>query len=63
MIAAATNGTSNYAAEAKAVAAQYGYVDGTNNATVTASGVSGVTWFLKATVSAVINVRLLDSDR
>src|SRR5262249_21664719 len=36
-IAAASNGTSNYAAEAKAVAAQYGYVDGTNNVTVTAS--------------------------
>jgi Flp pilus assembly protein TadG len=36
-IAAASNGTSNYAAEAKAVAAQYGYVDGTNNVTVAAS--------------------------
>jgi len=36
-IAAASNGTSSYAAEAKAVAAQYGYIDGTNNVTVTAS--------------------------
>src|SRR5262249_20528595 len=36
-MAAPSNGTSNYAAEAKAVAAQYGYVDGTNNVTVTAS--------------------------
>jgi len=35
-VAAATNGTSNYGIEAKAVAAQYGFVDGTN-ATVTAS--------------------------
>jgi Flp pilus assembly protein TadG len=36
-IAAATNGSSNYDVEAKAVAAQYGFVDGTNNVTVTAS--------------------------
>ena len=35
-IAAATNGTSNYATEAKAVAAQYGFIDG-GNSTVTAS--------------------------
>src|SRR5437660_11492008 len=34
-IAAATNGGSNYDVEAKAVAAKYGYVDGTNNITVT----------------------------
>ncbi|HEY7300892.1 MAG TPA: pilus assembly protein TadG-related protein [Xanthobacteraceae bacterium] len=37
VIAAATNGTSNYATEAKAVAAQYGFTDGSNNVTVTAS--------------------------
>src|SRR6185437_7359321 len=37
VIAAATNGGSNYDVEAKAVAAQYGFVDGTNNVTVTAS--------------------------
>src|SRR5882724_11156513 len=37
VIAAATNGTSNYATEAKAVAAQYGYTDGNNNITVTAT--------------------------
>jgi Flp pilus assembly protein TadG len=36
-IAAATNGSSNYDVEAKAVAAQYGFVDGSNNVTVTAS--------------------------
>ena len=36
-IAAASNSGSNYAAEAKAVAAQYGFVDGRNNVTVTAS--------------------------
>jgi len=34
-IAAATNGGSNYAAEGKAVAAQYGFQDGTKNVTVT----------------------------
>src|SRR3974377_99028 len=33
-IAAATNGTSSYVAEARAVTAQYGYVDDTNNVTV-----------------------------
>jgi len=37
VIAASTNGGSNYAIEAKAVAAQYGFVDGSNNVTVTAS--------------------------
>lgn len=37
VMAAATNNTSSYAAEAKAVAAQYGYVDGTGNTTVTAT--------------------------
>ncbi len=36
-IAAATNGGTNYAAEAKAVAANYGYVDGADDVTVTAS--------------------------
>lgn len=33
-LAAATNNTASYAAEAKAVAAQYGYVDGTGSTTV-----------------------------
>jgi Flp pilus assembly protein TadG len=33
-IAAATNGSSSYVLEAKAVAAQYGFVDGTNNVQV-----------------------------
>src|SRR5579862_8150988 len=36
-IAAATNGSSNYNVEALAVAAQYGFVNGANNVTVTAS--------------------------
>jgi Flp pilus assembly protein TadG len=36
-IAAATNGASGYIAEAKAVAAQYGFVDGVGNVTVTAT--------------------------
>src|SRR5215470_2662437 len=36
-IAAATNGSSNYDIEAKAVAAQYGFVDGSGNITVTAT--------------------------
>jgi hypothetical protein len=36
-IAAATNGSDNYNVEATAVAAQYGFVNGTNNVTVTAS--------------------------
>src|ERR1019366_8079955 len=36
-IAAAANAGSNYDVEAKAVAAQYGFVDGTNNVTLTAS--------------------------
>lgn len=37
VIAAATNGGANYATEAKAVAARYGFTDGVNNVTVTAS--------------------------
>ncbi len=36
-IAAATNGSSSYAVEAKAVAAAYGFTDGTSNVTVTAT--------------------------
>src|SRR5260370_22701306 len=36
-LAAATNGGSNYDVEAKAVAAQYGYVNGTNGISVTVS--------------------------
>jgi Flp pilus assembly protein TadG len=36
-IAATTNGGANYATEAKAVTSQFGYTDGTNNVTVTAS--------------------------
>jgi hypothetical protein len=37
VIAAATNATSNYNVEAAAVAANYGFVNGTNNVTVTAT--------------------------
>src|SRR6266404_2697602 len=36
-LAAATNGGANYDVEAKAVAARYGFVDGANSITVTAS--------------------------
>src|SRR5260370_13973314 len=36
-LAAATNGGANYDVEAKAVAAQYGFVDGANTITVAAS--------------------------
>src|ERR1700693_3611907 len=36
-LAAATNGGSNYDVEAKAVAAQYGFVNGTNNISIAAS--------------------------
>jgi Flp pilus assembly protein TadG len=36
-VAAATNGTGTYQNEAKAVTAQYGYVDGSNGITVTAA--------------------------
>ena len=36
-VAAATNGTATYGAEAKAAAAKYGFVDGLKNITVTAS--------------------------
>ena len=36
-MAAATNGGSNYDVEAKAVAAQYGFVDGTNNISIAVS--------------------------
>ena len=36
-VAAATNGTGTYQNEAKAVASQYGYADGTNGVTVTAA--------------------------
>jgi Flp pilus assembly protein TadG len=37
VVAAATNGGASYATEARAVAAQYGYVNGTNNVTVSAT--------------------------
>src|ERR1700746_3591446 len=34
VVAPATNGSTSYATEARAVAAQYGFVNGTNNVTV-----------------------------
>jgi Putative Flp pilus-assembly TadE/G-like len=40
VVAASTNGGIGYATEAKAVAAQYGFVDGSNNVTVTVSNTS-----------------------
>jgi Flp pilus assembly protein TadG len=42
-IAAAANSTSNYAVEAKAVTAQYGFVDGANNVTVTPTTIASGT--------------------
>jgi Flp pilus assembly protein TadG len=37
VLAAATNGGPNYGVEARAVAAQYGFVDGTNNVSIAVS--------------------------
>jgi len=55
VIAAATNGTDTYQSEAKAVVAQYGFVDGTNGITVTALNnqtcPSGTTDCYKVTVA------------
>jgi Flp pilus assembly protein TadG len=42
-IAAATNGTSNYATEAKGVSAQYGFQDGTGHITVAATNPASAT--------------------
>jgi len=41
-LAAATDGTSNYQTTANAVAAQYGYTNGANNATVSANRLSAI---------------------
>ena len=61
-IAAATNGTANYAVEAKAAAARYGFVDGLNNITVTASNTatcpSGGANCYSATVTGYVPVFL-----
>src|SRR5689334_8213765 len=41
VVAASTNGGASYATEGRAVAAQYGFVHGTNNVTVTVSNTAG----------------------
>jgi hypothetical protein len=68
-LAAATNGGTGYVAEAKAVAARYGFVDGVNNVTVTATNAAAcpgggnacysvtVTGFTPLYVSAVTGFR------
>jgi Flp pilus assembly protein TadG len=57
-LAAATNGGANYHVEAKAVAAQYGFVDGVNNITVVASNAaacpSGGSTCYSATISGSV---------
>lgn len=57
-IAAATNASSNYDVEAKAVAAQYGFADGINNVTVTASNTatcpSGGSTCYSVTISSMV---------
>src|ERR1700730_8121353 len=61
-IAAATNGGPNYGAEAKAVAAQYGYLDGSNNITVTSSDTtacpSGGNTCYSATINTLVPIFL-----
>jgi Flp pilus assembly protein TadG len=61
-IAAAMNGTSNYDVEAKAVTAQYGYVNGSNNVTVTASNAaacpSGGNTCYSVTITGVVPLYL-----
>jgi len=57
-LAAATNGGANYDVEARAVAAQYGFVDGVNNITVVASNAaacpSGGSTCYSATISGSV---------
>src|SRR5260370_38388668 len=61
-IAAATNAGSNYDVEAKAVAAQYGFVDGSNNVTVAASNAapcpSGGNTCYSVTVTGIVPIFL-----
>jgi Putative Flp pilus-assembly TadE/G-like len=61
--AAASNNGSNYDVEAKAVAAKYGYIDGSNNVTVTASNTAtcptgGSTTCYSVTISSVVPLYL-----
>jgi hypothetical protein len=62
VIAAATNGGSNYDVEAKAVTAQYGYLDGSNNVTVTATNAapcpSGGNTCYSVTITGVVPLYL-----
>ena len=62
VVAAATNGGTGYAAEAKAVAAQYGFVDGTNNVTVTVTNTAacpgGGNTCYSVTISGVVSLFL-----
>ena len=66
-IAAATNGTANYSAEAKAAAAKYGYVHGANNISVTASNTapcpSGGANCYSATITGYVPLFLSQVDR
>jgi len=61
-IAAAANASSNYAVEANAVAAQYGFVNGANNVTVTASNTAacpaGGNTCYSVTISSVVPLYL-----
>ena len=60
--AAASNNGSNYDVEAKAVAAKYGYIDGSNNVTVTASNTAtcptGGTTCYSVTITSVVPLYL-----
>jgi Flp pilus assembly protein TadG len=64
VLAAATNGGSNYATEAKAVTAQLGFVDGANNVTVTASNSAacpgGGNTCYQVTISGVVPLYLTE---
>jgi hypothetical protein len=61
-IAGASNASANYAAEAKAVAAQYGFVDGSNDVTVTVSNTAacpaGGSTCYSVTISKVVPLYL-----
>ena len=63
-IAAATNGGSTYAAEARAVTANYGFTDGSNNVTVTVSNAascpSGGNTCYSVTISKTVPLYLME---
>ena len=66
-IAAATNGTSTYASEAKGVAAQYGFQSGSGNITVTAANPATATnctsYCYTVTVSDAVPLFFISSGR